>query len=101
MHSRINWLKWGDRNTKFFHATTLQRRQRNRIRVLKDDDNMWVRDEHRLKELTQHFFSNLYKSDGQRDYGAILDQCPRIVTSEMNDTLTTEVTLEEFHKATF
>lgn len=31
MQSRINWLKWGGRNTKFFHATTVQQRQQNRI----------------------------------------------------------------------
>jgi len=26
MRSRIQWLKWGDQSTKFFHATTVQRR---------------------------------------------------------------------------
>lgn len=38
MRSRLNWLSWGDKNTKFFHATTIQRRQRNIIGMLKDDD---------------------------------------------------------------
>jgi len=39
IRSRLNWLKLGDKNTRFFHATTIQRRQRNRITMLKDDDN--------------------------------------------------------------
>lgn len=33
--SRLKWLNDGDRNTKFFHATTLQRRDRNRITKIK------------------------------------------------------------------
>lgn len=38
MRSRISWLKGGDRNTKFFHATTIQRRQRNKISTLLIDN---------------------------------------------------------------
>lgn len=29
--SRVNWLALGERNTKFYHLTTLNRRRRNKI----------------------------------------------------------------------
>ena len=40
--SRLKWIKWGDRNTKFFHASTIQRRDRNRIQRLKNSNGEWV-----------------------------------------------------------
>ena len=33
--SRINWLKEGDQNTKFFHLSTLKHRENNRILGIK------------------------------------------------------------------
>lgn len=66
--SRISWLKWGDRNTKFFHATTIQRRNRNRITLLKDANGEWVKEDQPLKEMTETFFKNLYLSMGARDF---------------------------------
>ena len=35
--SRSKWLDQGDRNTKFFHSTTLNRRRRNTIRMFRLD----------------------------------------------------------------
>lgn len=42
--SRVMWMKWGDRNTKFFHATTSQRQWRNSIMGLLDSNGMWQED---------------------------------------------------------
>ncbi|KAL0009842.1 hypothetical protein SO802_004950 [Lithocarpus litseifolius] len=36
--SRAMWIKWGDRNMKFFHATASQRQKRNSILGLMDSD---------------------------------------------------------------
>lgn len=101
MRSWINWLKWGDRNTRFFHATTIQRRQQNRINLLRDESQVWVRDPGKLKEMTTNYFSQLYTTSGPRCYEHILEQCPRVVTSNMNETLIAQVTLEEVKEATF
>lgn len=40
--SRINYLKFGDRNTRFFHLTATQRRQRNLILRLKNGEGNWI-----------------------------------------------------------
>ncbi|RYR42019.1 hypothetical protein Ahy_A08g038468 [Arachis hypogaea] len=34
---RLKWLKWRDKKTSFFHATTIQRRKRNKIDKLKNE----------------------------------------------------------------
>lgn len=40
----ITWLKEKDRNTKYFHATTAERRKRNRIEVIMDEQGKEMRD---------------------------------------------------------
>jgi len=35
--SRVNWLREGERNTKFFHQAMVHRRQRNRIFSIKNN----------------------------------------------------------------
>lgn len=42
--SRINWLAQGDVNTKFFHASTLNRRRKNIINSLKDEEGNCIQE---------------------------------------------------------
>ncbi|KAL5772200.1 hypothetical protein ACOSQ2_012124 [Xanthoceras sorbifolium] len=58
--SRINWLKNGDRNTKFFHLSTMIRRRRNKIEGLKDINGDWVEDKDGLKLLACNYFKTLF-----------------------------------------
>lgn len=91
----------GDKNTKFFHATTIQRRQRNQISMLQDEHEGWIRDPTQLKNMSVSFFQNLYNSVEYRDYGPILTQCPQVVIAEMNTMLIAEVSREEIKQTTF
>lgn len=101
MRSRINWLKWGDKNSKYFHATTVQRRQRNRIVMLKNEQNEWCQDPIQLKEMTAKYFKELYTSTGQRNFQPVINQISSIVKEEMNQGLIEEVTLQEVTTTTF
>ena len=40
--SRVAWLRDGDRNTRFFHASASHRRKVNTIEKSKDNNDIWV-----------------------------------------------------------
>lgn len=42
MKSRLQWLTLGDRNIAFFHATTLNKRRRNKILQIQKLDQSWI-----------------------------------------------------------
>jgi len=97
----INWLQWGDKNTKHFHATIIQRRQRNKITMLKVDEQNWSRDPKVLKQHIVDYYRSLYDLVGPRNFQPILNQCLKVVTTEMNEHLMAAISVEEVKKAVF
>ena len=63
LKSRLNAATFGDRNTSYFHTTTMVRRQRNKIRCLMDGTGEWIYDEDKVKEHIQSEFSKPYTSE--------------------------------------
>lgn len=53
--SRIRWLKEGERNTKFFHSTTIQRRIHNTITFIQKQDGGRVE---KHTEMEQEFINH-------------------------------------------
>ena len=49
--SRENWIILGERNTIFYHLSTVRRRARNRIVRLLDQNDVWVENQHALRAL--------------------------------------------------
>lgn len=58
--SREKWVRFGDRNTKFFHTQTIVRRRRNHINGLLLDDGSWCKEDDRLKEEALAYFHSLF-----------------------------------------
>jgi len=59
--ARCNWIQFGDRNTGYFHATTIAKRRKSKITSLLNDSNTWCEDDTKLKELAQNFFKGIYQ----------------------------------------
>ncbi|XP_022549590.1 uncharacterized protein LOC111201644 [Brassica napus] len=99
--SRVFWLREGDRNTKFFHALTKQRRSRNKITQLQDVNGNIVEDEEGLVAIATSYFRQIFESSNPEDIEEALAQVPTTITGAMNENLTAPVTEWEVKLALF
>ncbi|XP_062100478.1 uncharacterized protein LOC133806385 [Humulus lupulus] len=53
--SKINWLRFGDENTAYFHASLKQRRIRNRITYFLNEEGLMIDNN---EEVVAHFFNH-------------------------------------------
>jgi len=58
--SRVNWMIQGDRNTNFYHVSTLVRRKRNKILAIKNSVGDWIYEENGIKELIRAGFMDTF-----------------------------------------
>lgn len=93
--SRIRWLQYGDRNTSFFHASVIQRRQRNQLIRLKDDTGTWLTEEDDINHHLGGFYSDLFRSNPQRNMDEALAAISQVITPSMNQSLIRPVSPEE------
>lgn len=71
--SREKWMEFGDRNTTFFHTSTIIRRRRNRIEALRDDEGRWISDKQELENLAVDYYKKLYSLNGLEE---LVDRLP-------------------------
>ncbi|XP_061362932.1 uncharacterized protein LOC133306628 [Gastrolobium bilobum] len=65
--SRIQWLKYGDKNSKFFHSSTVARRRFNRIVALQNDQGRWITDSDELVHMAISYYQDLFRMDEECD----------------------------------
>jgi hypothetical protein len=99
--SRANWIRYGDRNTNFFHNFASARRKKNFIVKLKDGNNNWVEGTNDLKPLVLNYFTDLFTSEVQETDPAVLEKIQPRVTDFMNENLDAPFTAEDVRKAAF
>jgi ribosome-binding protein aMBF1 (putative translation factor) len=99
--SRINWLQFGDKNTNFFHNFATSRRQRNRIKKLKDDHGNLLEGTEQLNPLISDYFAGLFTTEVDEPDPELIEKVTPRVTEEINTELLKPFTAEEVKKALF
>ncbi|XP_062028440.1 uncharacterized protein LOC133744325 [Rosa rugosa] len=60
--SQAIWLKDGDRNSKFFHRRASNRKQKNKIKGLFDDNGVWQTSSNGIEDVVMKYFQQVYAS---------------------------------------
>ncbi|XP_062171126.1 uncharacterized protein LOC133876913 [Alnus glutinosa] len=97
--ARENWLKYGDRNTKFFHACASHRKCRNYIKDIVDLDGKRWSSHKGVESAFVRFFQWLYRAECNVEIEPCINSISPKVTAEMNHQLVAPVSMEEIQLA--
>ncbi|KAH1096515.1 hypothetical protein J1N35_013436 [Gossypium stocksii] len=98
--ARVDWLKFGDKNTAYFHSQAIQRRRRNLIRKLKDDEGRKTKIIQEMETIARSYFQNLFMSKPRGSVDHVLSGINRCISEDDNRKLTVPFTKEEVKSAT-
>ncbi|XP_057740500.1 uncharacterized protein LOC130957670 [Arachis stenosperma] len=99
--SREQWVRFGDRNTRFFHIQTLVRRKHNKIHSLFLKDGVWKTDPEVLSQEAESFYKSLFCHLDDVDLGCLDDVPLPSLNEEACNNLTAPVTMEEVRTTVF
>lgn len=87
VRSREEWLKGGDRNSKWFHSKASMRRKRNEIKGLTNKNGSWVESEEELEVVAVEYFRNLFRFSNPSP------ECIKEVTNSIQSRVTEDQNL--------
>ncbi|KAG7585995.1 Reverse transcriptase zinc-binding domain [Arabidopsis thaliana x Arabidopsis arenosa] len=99
--SRGLWMRVGDHNSKYFHALTKQRRARNRIIGLHDENGIWSDEDKNIQHIAVSYFENLFTSTNPQEFEEALKEVKTTITDQVNEFLTAPATEKEVRTALF
>jgi hypothetical protein len=93
--AHANWLKFGDRNSGYFHAFASEMKRTNAIKSLKREGGGVVEREEELGPYISNHYKSLFMSSNGNTNDELLRHVPQSVTDEMNLSLTCGFLAEE------
>lgn len=69
--------------------------------MLQMEDSSWCRDPEALRHHIYDYYSNVYKTAGERNYQPVLNQCKSPIDDQINASLEANPTMEEIKTAVF
>lgn len=93
--SKVQWLSLGDCNTKYFHSKASERKKKNTISRISDEDGNWCQSFRATAEVAISYFEKLYTTSNPSSISKVTSSISIKVTEDMNQNLMKEFTTEE------
>ncbi|KAK1390807.1 hypothetical protein POM88_018985 [Heracleum sosnowskyi] len=99
IRSRVSEVRDGDRNTKYFHHKSSQRKQRNTIEGLYDENGEWQTKDELVEDIITKYYEQLFTSDSPREESCeeVLRCVDKVISHETNAELPRPFSREEIH----
>ena len=88
--SRVQWLSEGDRNTRYFHNRASERRKKNTITGIWNENEQWCKDRSSIAAAALSYFGDIYTSSLPSRIEEVTHLIPAKVTADMNESLIKE-----------
>jgi len=98
--SKVYWLRDGDTNSRFFHATSNSKRRRNDISKIQNQDGDVVSTQQEICQVARGYFSELFTQQSLNS-APTLNFIEAAITNEDNEKLLAPFQVSEFKKALY
>jgi hypothetical protein len=97
--AKENWLKLGDRNSKYFHACANLKQRRSQILRIMDMQGRLCTEKEEIEKPFIDYFQDLFTTCTNLEVEECTKALEQKVTQEMNDILVAEFSVEEIYTA--
>jgi ribonuclease HI len=97
--AKEDWLRCGDRNTKYFHACATQKKRRNTVEQIKNEEGILCSTPEAIEGAFVNYYSKLFTSASPRNVEACTSAITGKVTVAMNNCLLATFTMAEIKQA--
>lgn len=97
----VQWLEEGDKNTQYFHASTIQRRKANRTDHLEKENEKWCYSDEEIVEEIAAYYSKLYISSDSFGWDDKVNGIATSIIYSMNSYVIKPMENDEIKKAIF
>lgn len=101
LKSRIQWINDGDANTNFFHTSTTNRRNRNKILGLNDSVGNWAFDTIIINKTILQHYQKVYTTEHNLSSFSAPPHCNQALTPENKSTIGRALSREEIKNVMF
>jgi hypothetical protein len=97
--AKANWLQHGDMNTGFFHFKASQRKRKNKINFILDQQGNKATSNKDIQQAFMDYFNNIFTSSNPTNMTASMNSVANRISPQMYDHLNQEISAFEVSQA--